>query len=218
MGNYLYRRYASLSQVVYLLCSPCWHECLGMVDYEFTRSFLIKLCHVCYLFRSGINVCNCHLSHLSVVTFATLAVGILSFFPKCWIKPFLAFPPGASLAAAPHPQSFCIPATFLYVFVGILAWRILQLSCTLRKSLRCGSRVGDHGGGQKWSMQLLISVFYSNEVCLFRFLKLKESVGYLIFRWNFRAMALPRIDNALVSAKDLRCVLFTASSICHDLC
>ena len=31
-------------------------------------------------------------------------------------------------------------------------------------------------------------------------------------------MALPRIDNALVSAKDLRCVLFTALSICHDLC
>lgn len=169
MGNYLYRRYASLLQVVYLLCSPCWHECFGMEDYEFTRSFLIKLCHVCYLFRSGINVCNCHLSHLSVVTFATLAIGIriLSFLPKCWIKHFFGVPPGASLAAAPHPQSFCILFCVKEFFVGVPAWRILQLSCTFRKSLRCGSRVGDQGGGQKWSMQLLISVFYSNEVCLF---------------------------------------------------
>lgn len=108
MGNYLYRRYASLLQVVYLLCSPCWHECFGMVDYEFTRSFLIKLCHVCYLFRSGINVCNCHLSHLSFVTLA-LGIRILSFYPKCWIKLFFGVPPGASLAAAPHPQSFCVP-------------------------------------------------------------------------------------------------------------
>ena len=55
--------------------------------------------------------------HLSVVTFVTLAIGIriLSFFPKCWIKLFLA----SRLARAWLPRRmlrgfacFCVPFCF----------------------------------------------------------------------------------------------------------